>query len=186
MSFFIFYFFVKKIKQTAGFKHWPHQNSDKNSHLLSSFNFSALKSKKQIREKVKRNFIVDTGDDLSNLNMEKLEKYIAGSMDVKRPFKTIMAQMNVLNQWNNIPFLGELNAKSVEFGFPVVVMHGDRDLILNVNNGVFLHEKMKDSKFYLMKGEGHLVHLSERGLVQSVDIIAKTVNDKQNNSLSKL
>ena len=47
----------------------------------------------------------------------------------------------------------------------------DKDLILNCKNAQFMHERIDNSTFYLLKGEGHFIHITKRGLVRLTQIV---------------
>ena len=156
-----------------------YQNIDGNKHLINDF-VNGMKKKyktqSEYKEYLKKLWIIDCGDDLDNIDMERLDEHINYAMNKKRPWKTIVAQMMAINKWEGMENLKVVNEYVKLFGIDVVVVHGDKDLILNYKNAEYMHQNIENSRFYLLKGEGHFIHVTKRGLRRLTGIVQDQLN----------
>ena len=107
-----------------------------------------------------------------------MDQHIEYAINKKRPWKTIVAQMMAINKWQGIDNLKIIDEYLKLYGVNVVIIHGDKDLILNCKNAQFMHDRISNSRFYLLKGEGHFVHVTKRGLLRLTQIINELLLNK--------
>eukprot|EP01084_Bolivina_argentea_P100154 179905_1 len=168
----------------TNFKKLPYQNMDGNKHLTQGFvERNKIKNENDLRIYLRKTMIIDSGNNMNNLNMDTLEKCIDYAIKIKSPFKTIIGQLKAMEQWNGMENLQIINDFSIKFGFNIDIIHGDKDLMVNAKNGEFMSRKLEKSEFYLLRNEGHLIHITKRGLVMCTNIINNrlcgSVNKKQ-------
>ncbi len=142
----------------------PFQNIDGNKHLTQGFvERNKIKNENDLKKYLRKQYIIDSGGNINNLDLSKLEKCIEYAIKIKSPFKTMMAQLNAIQKWNGIENLKVINNLSQKFGFNIDIIHGEKDLMINAKNGEFMSENVVKSKYYLLPNEGHLIYITKKG-----------------------
>ena len=80
-------------------------------------------------------------------NKDTFNDLITCSMSGKRPFRTLMAQSAAVSSWSA--------SRLAKLGIPVLVVHGDKDVVLPASNGQKIAAQIPSSQYVELPGAGH-------------------------------
>jgi 3-oxoadipate enol-lactonase len=109
--------------------------------------------------------------EVAKLDRARLEQLIDQNINARRPVRAIMQQMKSIGQCTGVT--------TVDRKYPVLVIHGDGDNIIDVSEGRDLATTWKASTYAELKGRGHMTYCLPDGLLETVHAIAKFLSPAQ-------